>query len=228
MLRIIIKLNKLYDNFYDYSKSDFSKVKQKTIVICPIHGEFTTTFDNHFNGKCGCSKCSGRYKYTTEEIKDKLIEIFGDKYDLTKIDYVNMHTPITLVCKEHGEFSKTPIELIYFKRGCSKCNGNTPLEKQIALLLKENNILFEEQKKFEWLGLLSLDFYLPEFNVAIECQGKQHFGKGGWSKSYNFEEQRERDERKWKLCQENNIKLLYFSNLIPDYEYFSKVFTDKK
>ena len=41
--------------------------------------------------------------------------------------------------------------------------------------LKENNIEFETQKRFKWLGGKSLDFYLPKYNIAIECQGLQHF-----------------------------------------------------
>ena len=31
----------------------------------------------------------------------------------------------------------------------------------------------------KWLGKQSIDFFLPQYNIAIECQGKQHFGFGG-------------------------------------------------
>ena len=73
--------------------------------------------------------------------------------------------------------------------------------------------LIQRQKKFDWLGkFLSLDFYLPTVNMAIECQGKQHFGQGGWSKAFDFEKQHERDERKRRLCEENGVTLFY---LVP-------------
>lgn len=79
--------------------------------------------------------------------------------------------------------------------------------------LKEKKIEYFYQKRFSWLSLQSLDFYLPKHNVAIECQGIQHFqaidffgGDSGLTKT------KERDERKRKLCNENGIKLIYFVN----------------
>ena len=46
----------------------------------------------------------------------------------------------------------------------------------MASFLQMNEIIYIEQKKFkDWLGAQSLDFYLPEYNIAIECQGLQHY-----------------------------------------------------
>jgi lysophospholipase L1-like esterase len=49
------------------------------------------------------------------------------------------------------------------------------LETEISLFLEREGIEYEEQKKFPWLKNYRLDFYLPQYNVAIECQGRQHF-----------------------------------------------------
>ena len=49
---------------------------------------------------------------------------------------------------------------------------------------------------------MSLDFYLPEYNIAIECQGIQHFKRieyFGGEKS--FKEQKNRDTIKKELCE---------------------------
>lgn len=76
----------------------------------------------------------------------------------------------------------------------------------------EQNIDFEYQKHFEWLGRQSLDFYLPENNIAIECQGTQHFEPNdffGGEKS--FIEQIERDRKKKILCEEHNLHLIYIN-----------------
>lgn len=74
---------------------------------------------------------------------------------------------------------------------------------------------------------LSLDFYLPEYNVAIECQGRQHFESidffGG---EKGLKETIERDKIKKELCEKNNIKLLYYSKLNIIFPY--KVLTDEK
>lgn len=63
--------------------------------------------------------------------------------------------------------------------GCPKCRSSR-LEQETEMLLKKYNIKYETQKRFNWLitekmGKMSLDFYLPIYNVAIECQGEQHY-----------------------------------------------------
>ena len=62
-----------------------------------------------------------------------------------------------------------------------------------------------------------MDFYLPDYNIAIECQGEQHFkpvdfaGKGKkWTEIF-FKENIERDKNKLKLCEENQINLFYIN-----------------
>jgi very-short-patch-repair endonuclease len=67
-------------------------------------------------------------------------------------------------------------------QGCPICNSSKG-ELKIIKFLKENNINFEQQKKFnncKYKRLLSFDFYLPEQNILIEYDGKQHYGIGGW------------------------------------------------
>jgi very-short-patch-repair endonuclease len=90
------------------------------------------------------------------------------------------------------------------------------------MLLDKNQIGFEEQKTFEWLKLKKqqfLDFYIPECNIAIECQGEQHFQKSGWGKGNNGEKVIKRDLNKLKLCEEHGIKILYYSKLNINYPY---------
>ena len=61
-------------------------------------------------------------------------------------------------------------------------------EQNIELLLKENNISYIKEFKFNDLGLYRFDFYLPEYNRLIEFDGKQHFQECGgvWDKNDNF------------------------------------------
>lgn len=106
-------------------------------------------------------------------------------------------------------------------KGCPKCR-QSKLEMRVMRLLEGNNIEFEYQKRFEWLGKQSLDFYLPKYNLVIECQGKQHFMCGGWTKNFNFREQIDRDELKYKLCIENGVKILY----LCDKKYFNSIVSE--
>ena len=45
---------------YDYSKSVYINARTKIIVICPKHGEFLITPDNHLNKHIGCPLCSNQ------------------------------------------------------------------------------------------------------------------------------------------------------------------------
>ena len=74
---------------------------------------------------------------------------------------------------------------------------------------------------------LLLDFYLPKQNVAIECQGEQHFKPiEFWGGNKGLEERIERDERKYSLCKNNGLDILYYTNVnVPSsfkHEYFNK------
>ena len=108
---------------------------------------------------------------------------------------------------------------ITYAQGCPACNYSK-LEDYVKKLLEDNSIEYEGQKRFEWLGRQSLDFYIPSANVAVECQGIQHFkpiGIFGGDKA--FAKLKEYDEKKRILCEEHGIKLLYYSNLGIDYPY---------
>ncbi len=64
----------------------------------------------------------------------------------------------------------------------------------------------------EWLGRQRLDILIPEINLAIEYQGKQHYESieffGG---EESFEKAIMRDELKLKKCKKNNVTLVYFN-----------------
>ena len=65
---------------------------------------------------------------------------------------------------------------------------------------------------------------MPQFNVAVECQGIQHFVDDHFYE--DLDAIQERDKLKKQLCEEHGIKILYFSNLGIDYPY--EVFEDKE
>ena len=91
------------------------------------------------------------------------------------------------------------------------------MENEIAALLKENNITFVRQYSTDWLktqktSKQTLDFYLPDYNTAIEVQGEQHFKPVKyWGGEDNFKKVLTRDKRKKDLCKKNNVYLIYYS-----------------
>lgn len=64
--------------------------------------------------------------YTQNILIKKLREKFSDKYSYEFVSFVNLHTPIILVCPKHGNFEQKPSVLVQLRcRGCKKCNLKT-------------------------------------------------------------------------------------------------------
>lgn len=54
----------------------------------------------------------------------------GDKYDYSKVFYVDVYTKVCIICKEHGEFWITPKRHLYQKEGCPICDGRKTDKKE--------------------------------------------------------------------------------------------------
>lgn len=222
--------NIVHNGKYDYSKTEYANSQTKICVICPIHGEFWATPNHHLNG-VGCPKCANnRVSEKLSISKDKFIElgkeVHNSKYSYCNVDYKNNRTKVCIICPVHGEFWQIPYH--HLKGcGCPKCK-QSKLELELYKELQKRNIEFLAQYNSEWLGKQSLDFYLPQYNVAIECQGIQHFNPVAYfGGTKRFEENQERDRLKKELCEQNGVKLLYYSNLKEYHEFLGeKVFHD--
>ncbi len=59
-------------------------------------------------------------KLTTEEFIQRAKAIHGDKYDYSKVQYVNASTKVCIICPKHGEFWQKTSHHIE-GRGCAKC-----------------------------------------------------------------------------------------------------------
>ena len=63
-------------------------------------------------------------KLTQEEFIRRAREVHGDKYDYSKVEYMNTRTNVCIICPIHGEFWITANEHIYQKQGCTRCGIN--------------------------------------------------------------------------------------------------------
>ena len=113
---------KVHGDKYDYSKVEYIKSNEKVIIICKEHGEFEQCPDKHINRKSQCRKCVGKYQYTNEEWIEKAKEVHDNKYDYSKVKYINSKSKVIIICKKHGEFEQIPTGHLC-KKGCSKCSG---------------------------------------------------------------------------------------------------------
>jgi len=182
----IIKAKLVHGNRYDYSKAIYKTAKETVIIICPIHGGFLQTPDSHLSGH-GCTKCSID-DHIRDQVDDKykFIEksrlIHGDKYDYSLVEYVNNRTKVCIICQIHGEFWQMPYNHLASK-GCPSCVNliNSKGQKATEEFFKTNNIIYNRQRSFddcrnpETNRKLFFDFYLPNLNICVEYDGRQHF-----------------------------------------------------
>lgn len=209
-----------HNNKYDYSNTIYKSSDEKICVICHEkdkfgneHGVFYVTPHSHIGSqKTGCPKCSGKYKKNTDDFINESNEVHDFHYDYSKSNYINAKTKVCIICPEHGEFWQTPNSHLQ-GQGCPVCK-QSKYEIQIKKLLKHNNIGFISQYKPQWLSNMSLDFFILDKNIAIEVQGIQHYKSiKYWGGDEQLKKVIDRDNKKKILCEENNVKLLYYSEL---------------
>ena len=216
------------ENTYDYSLiSEYKNSKTNYPIRCKKHGVFMQSMNAHIDWKQGCPICGKEKsiearKLTNEEFLERASKRHKDisnySFEKTDVTHPNDNGKICITCKKHGDFWMLASNFIH-GQGCPTCQINR-LEGSVRGLLEENRIPYEYQKRFDFLGKQSLDFYLPNQNLSIECQGKQHFEPidhyGGLQ---GYLVQKERDERKLTLCKENGIDILFYSNIDYDFPY---------
>jgi len=82
----IKKANKIHNNKYNYSLVEYKNTQTKVKIICPKHGSFEQTPNNHTTQKQGCPKCVGKYK-TDNEIVEDFNHIHNNKYEYDLMNY---------------------------------------------------------------------------------------------------------------------------------------------
>lgn len=228
----------IHPGLYDYSHFKYVDYYTPGWIICKeCECAFLQSPHKHLTKKRGCYICgikkrADKRRMPIEEFIRRAKLVHGDKYDYSKVEYTTIIDKVCIICPEHGEFWQKGYDHLH-GHGCAKC-CQSRLEAEMEIFLKDNNIEFIEQANksvFDWLGSFSLDFYLPKYNVAIECQGGQHFQPieyfGGWEE---FKTVQERDRRKFELCKEHNIPIIYYSNIDDNgsRSFFQEIIHDKE
>lgn len=211
----IKKANDIHNFKYDYSLVNYKNSISKVKIICEIHGIFEMSPRNHLMGQ-NCPSCSGVKKKTNDDFIRESSIIHNYKYDYSSCNYVNNTKKVELICKEHGSFYQSPKDHLN-GCGCQKCSNFSNGEKIIEEILYDIGISYNKQYKFDDClsknnVKLPFDFYLPDINILIEYDGRQHFEPvskfGGVESFLNL---RENDNRRNKWCEEKGIDLIRIS-----------------
>ena len=120
-------------------------------------------------------------------MKDRTVKIAGEKLN------IDINTVMSYIKKYNTKYLKS----------------RSSFELEIEKVLKENNILYEQNTR-QVISPKELDFYLPNYNLAIECNGDYWHSDKIILEKYGLLAD-DYHQQKTKLCKEKGIKLLHIS-----------------
>lgn len=229
---IIAKANEVHDFKYDYSKATYTKIKDKVSIICPLHGDFIQSFEKHIHSKTGCPDCkrdvlSKLKTKSNEQFLQEAIEIHGDQFDYSNVNYISCYDKVSVVCNKClTVFDITPKDHLTSRNGCPVCCESKG-ERELRRWLNHFKINFISQYRFpdcKFKRPLPFDFYLPDQKKCIEFDGGQHFAPVkffGGKVAFNL--QQRKDSIKEYYCNENNIQLIRISDITKIKEVISLI-----
>ena len=221
--------------YYDFKYvTEWLGVKHKYKFVCTKHGcEFEQTFDSLLNNQAnGCKDCiverlKAQDNLGVEDFIKQARKVHGERFDYSKVEYVNYKTPVCIICDKHGEFWQTPGNHLN-GCGCQKCR-NSRLETKVRTILENNNIEYIQEKSLRDLtGKMfgdtpqRIDFFIPKHNICIECQGLQHFKPVKFNNKMpdelcidNYNKCVPLDKFKYESLTEEKYNIVYFTK--PEY-----------
>jgi len=199
----------------------YHDMKTKVKVKCAKCGHVWDACPDALMAGNACKPCAMRY---VQNLRIKSHEQFmGEirKYNLNwdTFDVISKYQkdelPITCKCKICGRVWETRAHQLIDKRKASACPDCylSRGEAKIRNYLKEHNIDYDPQKRFDGLNgfggrPLRFDFFLPSENLLIEYQGEFHDGSVGYQSEEKYQTLQEHDRRKKEYVSENGIDLL--------------------
>jgi len=148
----ILKAINIHGNFYDYSRTNYKRSNEKVCIICPEHGEFWQTPNNHLKGS-GCPKCgltSICESYVGDWFSENNIKFtHGFITDLKKvskkieIDYV-IHIDETTYWIEYNGIQHYKFIKYLHDNNIEKFKGQLMRDEKVKLYCKKHSITLIE------------------------------------------------------------------------------------
>lgn len=139
---------------YTYENTQYTGALNKTTITCKVHGDFTTQPARHVLGKNGCPKCSVVAHLTQEDFLQRATERFGKRYDYSLVKFVNVATPVKIICAKHGIFEQPPTYHLNSAIGCGQCSYNV------------------SNKETQWLDTFDMSMNAKR-NIRIDLDGRK-------------------------------------------------------
>lgn len=172
---------KKHGNKFDYSRVVYKDRNTPVIITCNICG---TTFEQlpyiHLKTN-GCKTCSNKNKSKSLSLNTKMfIKLCEQKnkhllFDYSKVNYVNAHVPIDIICKKCNLiFSQRPYAHLHADQGCPRCDINNISKKEKQWLDKMNlpdDKFHRQVKLYVNNQVFVVDGYNSQTNTVYEFLG---------------------------------------------------------
>ena len=176
----IAKAKLKYGDKFDYSLVEYVNNSTLVTIICPEHGEFKIRPSVHITSKFGCQECAKETVFGKKREIEFLLFLeraknaHNNKFDYSKVDYVNNSTPVIIICPEHGEFLQEPYSHMVLKFGCQKCakEKQKHRNKPIKHYIEKSNLT--HNNKFDY-SLIKDEKIKRETKVPIKCENGHIF-----------------------------------------------------
>ena len=181
LVEFINDANEKHNNKFDYSKVNYINIDTNIIIICPIHGEFIQTPYHHLNKKYGCKDCgninsASHQPKNNDKFLDEIKKIHGDKFDYSKINYINTKTDVILICKKHNnEFSMKPNKILNGTLCCHDCitdNKKSIFSKPLSKFIEEAQKIHGDTYDYK-----KVNYTNSKTNIIIICSEHGEFSQ---------------------------------------------------
>lgn len=194
---------KIHGLFYDYGKVSYTNNKEKVCIVCPEHGEFWQTPNDHLRGracpKCNHARMSELNQYSAEDFVSLAKPLHGDRYRYDNVEYNGSKRKVCIICPTHGEFWQQPNSHLS-GHGCPACaNSLSKGEKEVFELIK-HYYPDAQQRVRDVIPPLELDIYIPSLKLAVEYNGEFWHSVDKKGKNYHL--------NKRHACEATGVRLI--------------------
>jgi hypothetical protein len=125
---VLSSFKKAHGTRYNYSKVNYQDARTSIEIVCSEHGSFFQRPTDHMRGQ-GCPKCTRNAKKTQDEVIKQFEKVHGNRYDYSKVHFIDTKTKVAIICPEHGEFEQIPNSHA-LGRGCDQCGGTADRDQE--------------------------------------------------------------------------------------------------
>jgi hypothetical protein len=120
-------VKKKFKGVYDFSKFKPLGMVDKSILICPKHGEFKKDLFHLYNRGCGCNKCGNiKIGEARKSNKKRFLSLYKKKWGnitgLENIVFKGWRNKVVFECKKHGNVLSS-LNSLMASGGCTLCGS---------------------------------------------------------------------------------------------------------